>query len=192
MSWFDDDSADEDFDRAKEGFRDLMERLTSGREAEKLWYEQVDTLIARPELLDEKNKQQLDHLRIDAEGRIETFESKSKSVGPLLSVLTGGKGGSELGDLSGLSTFFASEQINKNRTLIRLIRAKEERDKVELPQPSKAQQKMAQQVQRDADREELIALYKNRCEEQKKKYPDQAESIDKRYRRLIEAAMEDE
>jgi len=192
MSWDDKDSADEDFDRAKEGFRDLMERLTSGREAEKRWYEQVDALIARPELFDEKNKQELDHLRIDAEGRIETFESKSNSVGTLLSFLTAGKGGSELGDLSGLNSVFTSEQINKNRTLIRLIKAKEERDKVVLPQPSRAQRIFAQEEEREADRQELIALYENRRDALKRKYPDQAESIDKRYRKLIEAAMEDE
>lgn len=193
MSWFDNDSADEDFDRAKEGFRDLKEGINRTREAERLWYEQVDNFIARPELLDEKTKPELDHLRIDAEGRIEDLESKSQSLGTVLSALTRGKGGSGFGDVfTGLNSAFASEKINKNRTLIRVIKAKEERDRVALPELSRPEEFIAQKRKREREREETIAGLRDLRDELKRKHPEQEETIDKRFRMLIETAMEEE
>ena len=193
MGWDDKDSSDEDFDRAKEGFRELKERINTTREAERLWYEQVDNFIARPELLDEKTKPELDHLRIDAEGRIEGLESQSNSIGGVLSALTRGKGGSGFGDvLGGLNSAFASEKITKNRTLIRVIKAKEERDRVAVPEPSRTEQIIAEERKRAREREETIVGLRELRDDLKRKNPEQAEAIDQRFRKLIEATIEGE
>lgn len=190
MGLFDSDSDDDDsWGRARDGIRDLQARIERNGEAERAWYKGIDEFISDPQLLDQKTKAELDHLRIRAEGCIEELENKSNAV----RTLARGTGAPGFGDLfTGLASSFTSEKVGKNRTLVRLIEAKQNRDRMAIPSPSRNEQFLAARAERERERQELITLLQKQCYEEKRKHPEQAESIDRRYRKLIEAVIEEE
>lgn len=181
-------------------FDDFMDKLEEKAESENEWYEQIEVLLADPVSINTKTADELERLRFTAEMKIEELEESlnrgKAAASRSRDSLSGHKQGAALADaltsLNNLASIPADGRLRKNRHLLKLIREREQRDRVALPEPSKAERLVAQHAQRDAERQELITLLEKQRDDLTRKHPEQTESITRRYRKLIEAAIEDE
>lgn len=204
MSWWNEDEAraraDESRAALKESWGRVRENIARKAEEDREWYEGVDALLSDPASINLKTDEELIDLKTRTEIKVDELEGKltlssshSSKMDGLLRKQSGGGGLADvLSSFSDLLSTPVQARLNKNRQLLKLIKRREERDRVALPEPSKAQKVIAQQAHREAERQELISLLEKQRDEQKSKYPEQADSIDRRYRKLIDAAIEQE
>jgi hypothetical protein len=203
--WDDDDDerqkrADESWARLKDRFGKFRENSERREQEDDEWYSEVDALLSDPTLIRTKSGDELEDLRLRAEIKIDELQGgldrsdpkNSQAAANLRNQPKGAGWADVLTGLHGLLSIPVQNRIQKNRQLLKLISAKQNRDRAALPRPSRNEQIIAQRAEREHEREELITLLEKQRDEEKLKHPERAQSIDRRYRKLIEAVIEEE
>jgi hypothetical protein len=203
MGFWNDDPADkkrydESVQRLKDSWGKLEGDLRRRGDDERAWYTFLDDVARDPLALENKSEIELDHLRIRAQAEIDTLKGKLQTgealTDKLSTSLRSRPSSSAFADLftalGGSVVNSVQGRVEKNNRLLELIRLKQLRDRPQQPTLSRSQQLAQELAEREAARQEEISVLEKMRDEQIAKYPNQRDSIERRFRKMIDAVME--